>query len=218
MIPFAFQLIPGGLLLFGILLVPESPRWMARNKGREAAINTLAILRGLPHDDSRILEETAVIMAEIEEELSSVQRSGIIGEFQELFGQPMHRKRMMLGVLIFVFMQFAGSNAINVSVPTPNPPVSVTNLKQFYSPRIFKSIGLTGANTQLISTGAYGTVRFIVVCITSYFLVDRFGRTTLLLIGSIGMVRCFAAAPANVRQTLTTFRQSACFTSAPSSI
>ena len=118
MIPFAFQLIPGGLLLFGIVLVPESPRWMARNKGREAAIITLATLRGVPHDDSRILEEAAVIMAEIEEELSSVQRSGIIGEFQELFGQPMNRKRMMLGVLIFVFMQFAGSNAINVSIST----------------------------------------------------------------------------------------------------
>lgn len=113
-IPFAFQLIPGGILLIGILGVPESPRWIARSKGREATIDVLSQLRQLPRDDSHILEEATAILAQIEDEMSSVRRGGIAGELQEMFGQSLNRRRMLLGVFIFIFMQFAGSNAINV--------------------------------------------------------------------------------------------------------
>lgn len=115
MLPFAFQLIPGGILLLGILFVPESPRWTARSKGREATLSVLSRLRRLPRDHADVHEETAIIIAQIEDELTSVHKGGLFGQFQELFTQPLNRRRILLGFLIFVFMQFAGSNAINVS-------------------------------------------------------------------------------------------------------
>ena len=72
---------------------------------------------------------------------------------------------------MFIFMQMAGSNAIN-----------------YYSPAIFASIGLTGSNTALFATGIYGLVRFIAIIIAMIFVVDRFGRTRTLMIGGGIMV------------------------------
>lgn len=115
MIPFALQLIPGGLLFIGMLLVPESPRWIARTKGKEATLDVLSRFRQLPRDHTYVQEEAAIIIASIEEELMIVPKGGLIGECQELFGQPLNRQRMLYGVFIFIFMQWAGSNAINVS-------------------------------------------------------------------------------------------------------
>lgn len=113
MIPFAIQLIPGGILLFGVFFLTESPRWVARVKGETAALEVLSQLRQLPKEHAIVREEAALMMAQIEEE-TSVRRGGLVGEFQELFGERLNRKKMLYGVLIFVFMQFAGSNAINV--------------------------------------------------------------------------------------------------------
>ncbi len=111
-------------------------------------------------------------MDQIEHERQTTAGKGLAAEFKELSLKG-NRNRLVIGVLIFTFMQMAGSNAIN-----------------FYSPRIFKSIGLTGTNTGLYATGIYGIVRFIAVCIAMFFVVDRFGRTKMLMYGSALMSVC----------------------------
>ncbi|CZT10924.1 hypothetical protein WAI453_008003 [Rhynchosporium graminicola] len=165
-VPFAVQLIPGGLLVIGMFFLPESPRWTARFKGRKEAVTALAKLRNLPEDHEFITEEIYRVVDQIDQERLATHGKGLIAEFREL-AMPGNRNRITIGCVIFVFMQMAGSNAIN-----------------YYSPRIFKSIGLTGANTGLISTGVYGIVRLIAITITMYWIVDRFGRTKLLIVGS----------------------------------
>lgn len=94
---------------------------------------------------------------------------GLVVEFKEL-GRKGNRNRIAIGVIIFIFMQFAGSNAIN-----------------YYSPRIFKSIGITGSETGLYATGIYGVVRLVAVIIAMYFVVDRFGRKKMLIGGAVVM-------------------------------
>jgi hypothetical protein len=94
-------------------------RWLVRVKGEEVAIKTLAKLRNLPVDAPYVQEEAAAIVRQIEEERMLVSGKGIMAEFRELFG-PNNRYRIFLGVMLFVFMQMAGSNAINVS-GTPSP-------------------------------------------------------------------------------------------------
>lgn len=147
-------------------------RWYARFKGREAATTVLAKLRNLPNDHVYLQEEIQQVMAQIEHERQSIVGKGLIAEFREL-GRKGNRNRIAIGVTLFIFMQMAGSNAIN-----------------FYSPRIFKSIGLTGTSTGLYATGIYGIVRFIAVCIAMVFVVDRFGRTKMLMYGSALMSAC----------------------------
>ncbi|KIW13397.1 hypothetical protein PV08_08585 [Exophiala spinifera] len=170
--PFAIQLIPGGLLILGMLFLPDSPRWYARFRGREAAVNVLAKLRNLPVDHPYIQEEMYRVIDQIEHEREATPGKGLVAEFKEL-SRKGNRNRIAIGVTLFIFMQMAGSNAIN-----------------FYSPRIFKSIGLKGSNTGLYATGIYGLVRFVAVCIAIFFVVDRFGRTKMLIYGSALMAAC----------------------------
>lgn len=168
-------------------ILTSSLRWLVRVKGADVAINTLAKLRNLPVDAPYVQEEAAAIVRQIEEERLLVSGKGLIAEFKELFG-PNNRYRIFLGVMIFIFMQMAGSNAINVSGTAVHFQFLKLTFLQYYSPRIFASIGLKGGSTTLVSTGIYGVVRFVAVIIAMLFFVDQFGRTKLLIYGSALMV------------------------------
>ncbi|CEJ56450.1 hypothetical protein PMG11_02656 [Penicillium brasilianum] len=168
MTPFALQLIPGGLLLIGLWFMPESPRWMAKAHGRSRVTEVLSLLRNLPGDHPDVQHEVDDILQQLELE-RAMSPDGTLSSVKELM-QPGIRYRLFLGVVIMIFFQMAGSNAIN-----------------YYSPRIFRSIGLTGSKTTLVSTGIYGIVRLVTVFFAMYFVVDRFGRKPMLIFGSIVM-------------------------------
>jgi sugar porter (SP) family MFS transporter len=167
--PFALQLIPAGLLIIGLLFIPESPRWMAKAHGRSRATETLAHLRDLPVEHPAIIDEVDDILQQLQIECSD-SLGNTRAAWKEIM-QPGLRNRVLLGVLIMIFFQMAGSNAIN-----------------YYSPRIFHSIGLRGTSTPLVSTGVYGIVRLVAVFLAMYFVVDRFGRKSMLICGSVMMV------------------------------
>ncbi|KAG8413963.1 hypothetical protein J3459_014924 [Metarhizium acridum] len=63
-----------------------------------------------------------------------------------------------------------------------------SNAIKYYSPAIFKSVGLAGRNTAFFATGVYGVVRIVSVLFAMVFVVDRFGRTMTLMAGSFVMV------------------------------
>lgn len=117
-IPFAIQLAPAGLLVLGMFFLTESPRWIARFKGREPALTALAKLRNLPENHPYILEEIYRVMDQIEQERLATHGKGVMAEVREM-AMPGNRRRIIIGVLIFIFMQFAASNAINVSMEFP---------------------------------------------------------------------------------------------------
>lgn len=169
-VSFGVQLIPGGLLLFGLLWMPESPRWLARNKGREACVETLKRLRKIPEDHAYMIEEVTGIFDQIRLEEAMVGGSGFKATLKEMW-LPSNRKRLAIGSILFIFCQMAGSNSIN-----------------YYSPTIFASIGIVGTNSGLFATGIYGVVRFVATLISMLWVVDRFGRTGMLMAGSAVMV------------------------------
>ncbi|GMF73110.1 unnamed protein product [Aspergillus oryzae] len=148
--PFAIQFIPGGLLIIGLLFLPESPRWTARVRGKRLARQTLSYLRGLPESHPSVESELNDIITQLEDERADNPGKRLWIEIKELT-HPGIRARLFLGFMIMVFCQMAGSNAIN-----------------HYSPLIFRSIGLTGRKTTLISTGLYGVVRLVAVCIAIF--------------------------------------------------
>ncbi|KAJ7780152.1 hypothetical protein DFH07DRAFT_765451 [Mycena maculata] len=53
-------------------------------------------------------------------------------------------------------------------------------------PTIFKSIGVTGTSTGLLTTGVYGIIKLIGALVWLLYLVDTFGRRGVLLAGSLG--------------------------------
>lgn len=109
-------------------------------------------------------------MNSVEEEHLSAANPGLTGRLREL-KNPSNRRMIILGLLVFTFMQWAGSNAIN-----------------YYSPRIFESLGLQGTSTGLYATGIYGVVRLVCVIIAMYVVVDRYGRKSMLIGGAVVML------------------------------
>lgn len=72
LIPFAVQLIPGGLLFVGAFWLHESPRWLLGKGRRELAIKNLCWIRNLDENDMYIIEEVAFIDAAIEQQRATM--------------------------------------------------------------------------------------------------------------------------------------------------
>ncbi|KAG9127253.1 hypothetical protein FRC07_015111 [Ceratobasidium sp. 392] len=167
-IPVSLQLIPGGMLLIAALFLKETPRWLFK-VGREAdAVRNLSWMRNLPHDHTYIQEEIQAIRAQLDREMTLARTHGFTGQVKEL-GKRGIRNRLAIGMSIMMFQNLTGINAIN-----------------YYSPTIFKSIGITGTNNGLFATGIYGVVKMVTTFIFLFWLIDLVGRRKPLIYGSIG--------------------------------
>ncbi|MEZ0487422.1 sugar porter family MFS transporter [Fibrella aquatica] len=80
-----------------------------------------------------------------------------------------YKTPVMLAVLFAVFNQVSGINAII-----------------YYAPRIFEMTGL-GKSSSLLSSAGIGLINLIFTLI-SMNLIDRYGRRTLMKIGSVGLI------------------------------
>ncbi|EKG20715.1 Sugar/inositol transporter [Macrophomina phaseolina MS6] len=172
LIPFAVQLIPAGLLMIGALWLRESPRWLFQKGRREEAMKNLCWIRKLPADDLYIVEEVAFIDAALEEQKATIGL-GFWKPFQAVGRSRKVQWRFFLGGMLFLLQNGSGINAIN-----------------YYSPTVFKSIGLNGTNASFLTTGIFGVVKTVVTFLWLFFLVEQVGRRLMLMIGSIGGSAC----------------------------
>jgi hypothetical protein len=109
---------------------------------KEAAMKSLTYLRNLPEDAPYLVEEYAEIESAIAHERSLVG-SAFVGPIRSVFQDRQLWSRLLLGISLFAWQNATGINAIN-----------------YYSPRIFQSIGVVGQNTSLLTTGVYGISEF----------------------------------------------------------
>ncbi|GAA5890071.1 hypothetical protein JCM5296_004760 [Sporobolomyces johnsonii] len=49
-----------------------------------------------------------------------------------------------------------------------------------------QSIGVTGTNTSLLTTGVFGVIKTVLALVWCFIVIDRFGRRGILLVGSVG--------------------------------
>jgi MFS transporter, SP family, xylose:H+ symportor len=146
----ASEAIPAGIFLFLLMFVPDTPRWLVL-RGRSA--EALAQLR-------RVMGEGDArgILADIERTL--VSRSGKLFSF----GVPV----VIVGILISVFQQFVGINAV-----------------LYYAPLMFQNMGAStdSALLQTIFVGGANVIFTVIAIVT----VDRWGRKPLLITGALIM-------------------------------
>ena len=97
---FGVTAIPSVLFFIGMWLVPESPRWLAKNGGSTRAREILAKIGGDKYA-GQALEE---INASVAKEMQQVN-------FRDLL-EPGMRKVLMIGIVLAVFQQWCGINVI----------------------------------------------------------------------------------------------------------
>ena len=118
--------IPGVLFLFGVLLLPDSPRWLMMRNRRDEAIGVLHRLRG----DPQVVAREA---ADIEEQLRTPQRG-----WHLFLENANFRRSVAFGVSLQLVQQFTGMNVV-----------------MYYAPRIFQDMGYDIAS-QMWFTAAVG--------------------------------------------------------------
>ncbi|KAL3359298.1 hypothetical protein AABB24_016053 [Solanum stoloniferum] len=96
-------LIPCAILIFGLFIIPESPRWLAKIGHQKEFELALSKLRG---KDADISEEAAEIKDYIET-LEKLPKVNLFDLFQRRYSSS-----LIVGVGLMVFQQFGGINGI----------------------------------------------------------------------------------------------------------
>ncbi|PLN83092.1 putative MFS monosaccharide transporter [Aspergillus taichungensis] len=159
-IPVALQFAWAIILVAGMLILPETPRFLIKKDKHEMAAKSLARLRRMDVNESAVVEELAEIQANHEYELSLGQAS-----FMEIFRGTLG-KRLATGCSVQALQQLAGCNFIF-----------------YYGTHFFQASGIQNAFTVQLITN------IVNVCSTlpGLYMVERWGRRPLLLYGAAGM-------------------------------
>lgn len=150
---FGLEALPAVLFLVGLLFVPESPRWLLQKGQVTEGIQILTRISG---------------KAEAEKDALNIERTlkQETGSYRELFAPGM-RKALMIGLLLPLFSQFSGVNAVI-----------------YYGPRILNDAGIDMSNA-LMGQVVFGVANFLFTLI-AIWKVDQLGRRPLYLIGTVG--------------------------------
>jgi len=163
------QLIPGALMCLMIPFVPETPRYLINQGKDEQGLRNLCKLRELPADHYYVQTEYQEIKAQVNHEQEIHKGHSYWVVIQDIFTDRSNLQRFVLAISLFLFHKFTGTDSLN-----------------YYAPAIFELIGVKGGSSSLLTTGVYGTVKFVTTIFYVGYLVDRIGRRLPLLVGVKG--------------------------------
>lgn len=169
-IPVALQMIFGTGVTLAMAFQPETYRWLIKKGKEERAIKNICWVRNLDAEHPYIQWELETVREQIESERELAKDTTVLSLFKEC-GKKGIRFRIALCVLVMMFQNLSGINALN-----------------YYAPDIFRSIGFKGDEVELLATGVFGIIK----ALTNYAFVlvgiDRFGRRKTLLTGCVGTI------------------------------
>uniref|UniRef100_A0A7N1A2V2 Major facilitator superfamily (MFS) profile domain-containing protein n=1 Tax=Kalanchoe fedtschenkoi TaxID=63787 RepID=A0A7N1A2V2_KALFE len=130
-------IIPCGIVILGLFLIPESPRWLAKKGYQKEFIDALQKLRGR---DADISQESTEIQEYIET-LDRLPKASLLDLFQRRY-----LSSVTIGVGLMVFQQFGGINGIC-----------------FYVSSIFESAGFSPS----LGTIIYAIIQVVITALCS---------------------------------------------------
>ncbi|CAO3642929.1 unnamed protein product [Cunninghamella blakesleeana] len=163
--PLAFQIVFALILLFGSIILPETPRWLvSKDRHEEAKI----ILARLWTDNDTTHPRCISEFEEIREGIELERRLGI-SSYKELFskGKFNNRYRVCIGMLSQIIQQLSGINATT-----------------YYLTSVFKNAGFSTPMAMMF--GGVDTVVYGIGSLLPIFFVERIGRRPIMLWGLVG--------------------------------
>ncbi|PPQ64783.1 hypothetical protein CVT24_007869 [Panaeolus cyanescens] len=165
-IPIAIQFAWAAVLAGGMVLLPESPRWLVK-RGRDAdAAVSLSRLTGSPTNSAEVESELDEIRGNLEEEKQYGESS-----YADCFRFTKNKiaLRTLTGIFIQAWQQLTGINFIF-----------------YYGTTFFKNSGIDDPFVITIVTSVVN----VFMTLPGMWGIERFGRRRLLLVGAIGMCLC----------------------------
>ncbi|KAI1431671.1 general substrate transporter [Xylaria sp. CBS 124048] len=164
-IPFGLQLTWAVVLSLGLLILPETPRYLIKRGDKHAAGLALSRLRRLDITHPALVEELAEIEANHEYELALGSSS-----YRDVFtGSPHLGRRILTGCGLQMLQQLTGINFI-----------------MYYGTTFFTGAGVKDAFVISLVLNVIN----VVSTVPGLFVVESWGRRKLLIVGSLGMALC----------------------------
>lgn len=165
-VPTSLHIIFAGLIFCLSFFQYESPRYLIKRGQYEEAIANLSRIRNLPPDHEYVVSEIAAIQTAHQIEMEATLGAGPLGIIKEAFLIPSNLYRIYLALMAQILSQWSGAGSITV-----------------YATDLFKLLGVTGSNKNLLVTAVFGIVKLVAAVLCALFLVDVIGRKRALLIG-----------------------------------
>lgn len=105
-IPFALQMLPGAILLAGIVTQNESPRWLVEKNRHADAQHALSHVRGRPQDDPEVLRE----LQEIIEDFQGREKLPLFTQIKGAFENKRIFYQTSFGIVLMFWQQWTGTN------------------------------------------------------------------------------------------------------------
>ncbi|GAA5841365.1 hypothetical protein JCM11251_006163 [Rhodosporidiobolus azoricus] len=165
--PIAFQIVFALILIWGVLYLPESPRWLMHEGRHVDGQRVIAALAGDTYDSEATVVQTRLIMQGIEQS----HQLGVIKK-RNMFtnGPTQHFRRMLIGASSQIFQQIGGCNSVIYFCPVI--------FQEYLGLDRQLSLILGGVNVSVYALAAFG----------SYFTIETIGRRKMFLIGSFGQM------------------------------
>jgi sugar porter (SP) family MFS transporter len=164
-IPLGLQLVWAVVLALGMLVLPETPRYLVKRGRPEQAGLSLSRLRRLDLTHPALMDELQEIVANHEYELTL----GPDTYKDVLFGTPHLGRRTLTGCGLQMLQQLTGINFI-----------------MYYSTTFFDGAGVEDPYTKSLIINIIN----VVSTIPGLLVIESWGRRKLLMIGSVGMSVC----------------------------
>ena len=151
----ALAAVPSLVMLAGLTVLPESPRWLLLRRRRDEASHVLAHVQGRAPDDRAVADQIR--------ELAELQAKEEGATYRDLV-TPRLRPALRIGIAIPAINQLVGVNAII-----------------YYAPTLLKNVGFSDTGATVV-TVIIGAINMLVTLVALGF-IDRLGRRPLMLGG-----------------------------------
>ncbi|PFH57696.1 hypothetical protein XA68_14675 [Ophiocordyceps unilateralis] len=164
-ITLGLQILPALILTLGLLLLPETPRFLVKSGRKEAAGLSLSRLRRLDMTHPALIEELQEMMANHQYELTLGPDT-----YRDVFvGTPHLGRRTFTGCGLQILQQLTGINFI-----------------MYFSTIFFTGVGVSSPH---IKSTIINVIN-VVSTLPGLLVIESWGRRRLLMVGALGMAGC----------------------------